>query len=331
MNKKLILVLSTAMLAISSPLHAQVVDYSVVSVPEESDKQFTCITNDNDYVCMPEVKRNSKGVQWYTNRIIGVSPDGKTIGFLSLRDNSANVFIKDLEKLGVSIQRTKRQFVTDFSFSPDGTKICFSEKVAKNFNVYQTDAKQGFVCRQITNGSQDYNPTYSPDMSQIFFARQENRSMSIWSYNIQSNFLSNYSSGLNPCAISNSSIICARSDQQGKSEIWRIDTNTGVEECIVSDVQKSFTSPSVSPDGKWILMTGSSVIGNSVNNRVTEYHNADIYVVRTDGSELTQLTYHAADDLSPAWSSDGSEIYFVSQRGSATKTANIWKMNFNLE
>ena len=28
-----------------------------------------------------------------------------------------------------------------------------------------------------------------------------------------------------------------------------------------------------------------------------------------------QLTYHAADDLSPVWGRDGRYIYFVSQRG----------------
>ena len=48
-----------------------------------------------------------------------------------------------------------------------------------------------------------------------------------------------------------------------------------------------------------------------------------------DGSEMTQLTYHAADDLSPIWSSDGKYIYFISQRGDAEGNANIWRMTFN--
>lgn len=56
--------------------------------------------------------------------------------------------------------------------------------------------------------------------------------------------------------------------------------------------------------------------------------NTDIYVARTDGSELSQITYHAADDLSPVWSKDGKYIYFISQRGNAEGVANIWRMNF---
>lgn len=55
-----------------------------------------------------------------------------------------------------------------------------------------------------------------------------------------------------------------------------------------------------------------------------------IYVVRTDGTQLTQLTYHLGNDLSPAWSPDGKSIYFLSQRGSAKKKYNVWRMNFSL-
>lgn len=61
------------------------------------------------------------------------------------------------------------------------------------------------------------------------------------------------------------------------------------------------------------------------------YWNTDIFVCKLDGTHLTQLTYHAADDLSPVWSKDGRYIYFVSQRGSSTGTANVWKMIFTVK
>ncbi|EKC71397.1 hypothetical protein OBE_03414, partial [human gut metagenome] len=43
------------------------------------------------------------------------------------------------------------------------------------------------------------------------------------------------------------------------------------------------------------------------------------------------ITYHAADDLSPVWSKDGKYIYFVSQRGSGTQTANVWRIPFKIK
>lgn len=75
-----------------------------------------------------------------------------------------------------------------------------------------------------------------------------------------------------------------------------------------------------------ILMVGSNILMNGTS----QYANTDIFVCRTDGTQLTQLTYHAADDLTPVWSRDGKYIYFISQRGSATAVANVWRMNFVL-
>ena len=304
---------------------AQQVDYSVVSVPEESGIEFVQITSSNDFVCMPIVKRNVNSINWLSNRILDISADGKNIAYLSYRNNTTNIFIKALNKQGSSIQRTNRSNVLDFSYSPDGNFICFSEKRGKTNQIFQTSSKNGYVCRQITNGNQDYSPIYSSDMNQIFFARQEMKGISIWSYNINNNFLSNYTNGMNPYPLAeNNSFICTRLTADGRSEIWKINYETGVEECIVSDLERSFTSPILSPDKQWILLVGSS----KVNAGNSTYLNTDIYVVRTDGSELLQITYHATDDLSPIWSKDGKYIYFISQRGNAEGIANIWRMNF---
>ncbi|MBQ8500757.1 MAG: PD40 domain-containing protein [Bacteroides sp.] len=307
-------------------LNAQQVDYSVVSVPEESGIDFMQVTTASDYVCMPIVRRSAKNIDWLSNRILDVSVDGKNIAYLSYRNNSSNIFIKELSKQGSAIQRTNRTAVLDFSYSPDGKYICFSETRGRSNQIFQTNADNGYVCRQITTGSQDYSPVYSTDMKNIFFARKETRGVSIWSYNIANNFLSSYTSGMNPFPLKNeTAFICSRVNLNGKSEIWKINYKTGVEECIVSDPQRSFTTPSVSPNGQWLLFVGSS----RIDADSFSYYNTDIFVCRIDGTGFAQITYHAADDLSPVWSKDGRYIYFISQRGDATGTANIWRMNFN--
>lgn len=306
---------------------AQRVDYSVVSVPEESGLEFTPITNASDYVCSPQVKRTAKTLSWYSNRILDISEDGQKIAYLSARNNSTNIYIKELGKQGGSVQRTNRQSILDFSYSPDGKFICFSEKRGNSCQVFQTDASSGYVCRQITSSANDYSPIYSYDMNHIFFARQEKNGSCIWSYDIKNNYLSTYTSGMNPCLIEGqSAYYCTRSNGNGKSEIWRIDYSTGVEECVVSDIDRGFSTPVVSPDGGWLLMVGESLIESGT----VRYRNTDIYVCRTDGTQLTQITYHAADDLSPVWSKDGKYIYFISQRGNAEGSANVWRMKFDL-
>ena len=144
--------------------NAQRVDFSVVSVNEESGMNFTQITTDNDYVCMPEVRRLGKNISWLTNRIIDISIDGSQLAYLSARNNTTNIFIKDIGKQGASVQRTNRQNVLDFTYSPDGKNICFSEESGKNNQIYQTSATSGYICRQITNGNKDYSPAYSSDI-----------------------------------------------------------------------------------------------------------------------------------------------------------------------
>lgn len=327
MSKIMLSVVALSLLPLAA--FSQKVDYSVVSVPEETGIDFQPVTTSNDYVCMPQVKRTLKSLNWFTSRILDISVDGKKLAYLSYRNNVTNIFIKDLTQSAASssVQRTSRQGIMDFSYSPDGKYICFSESRAKNIQIFQTDASSGFVCRQITTDGYDYSPVYSSDMSQIYFGRQENRGMGIWSYNIKNNYLSSVASGMSPCPIPNTTkILCTRVGGNGYSEIWCVDPTKGTEECILSAVDRNYASPVISPNGRWILLVGESLVFTGKSY----YHNTDIYVCHPDGTQLTQLTFHAADDLSPVWSRDGRYIYFISQRGSAEGIANVWKMPFNL-
>ena len=63
-------------------------------------------------------------------------------------------------------------------------------------------------------------------------------------------------------------------------------------------------SPSWSPDGQKIAFWSD------------RSGKGDIYVMNTDGSNVTNLTNHPASDLYPAWSPDGSQIAFTSDRDS---------------
>ena len=58
----------------------------------------------------------------------------------------------------------------------------------------------------------------------------------------------------------------------------------------------------LSPDAQWLAFD-SDRSGNS-----------DIYKMRTDGTQLQQLTHNTADDFRPSWSPDGRQIGFQSWR-----------------
>lgn len=216
----------------------------------------------------------------------------------------------------------------DFTLSPDGTTICFTEWRSGHYGIYLVDAERGNVVRQVSNGTDnDYAGQITKDNNTIFFHRGEGyNTYSLWSWDRKNNLFSNYSRGMSPVLDPRDKdvIYCARFTDKKESEIWRLNLSTGVEELILGLPGRSFTTPQLSPDGNWLLVTGTAQAEKA------KRLNTDIFAVRTDGTQLTQLTYHPGNDLSAIWAPDGHSIYFLSERGTAGKVYNVWKMDFNL-
>lgn len=336
---RLLWVLTLLLVGVSSFAKKGKFDYSLVFVPEEGGVMFEKITDDAD--CVADYKnglvskasgifgsKKTNVIDWWVIPQIALSPDGKRIGYINEKNGTTNVMIKNAAKGGASVQRTFRTNVEGFSWSPDGNTLCFTEVRGNHHGIYLVDANQGTVVRQISNGNDnDYGGVISPDGNTLYFHRGEGyANYSLWSYDRKTNLFSNYSRGMTACLILGdpNTIYCARFTTNKESEIWRINFKTGVEEVILAQPGKSYTTPQLSPDGKWLLVTGNS------RSEKEGIDNTDIFVVRTDGTQLTQLTYHPGNDLSPVWSPDGKSIFFLSQRGSSDKVYNVWRMNFNL-
>lgn len=315
-------------------------DWSTVLVPEEGGTSFERITADNDCVNARYVgkrrdwffSKNAKKdltlMDWWINPQIAVSPNGDKIAYINDKNNTANIMVKNSSQGGASVQRTFRTNVMDFTWSPDGKDLCFTEQRGGHYGIYLVDSELGNVVHQISTGTDnDYGGCMSKNNRHIFFHRGEGLgSYSIWSYDRDKNLFSNYSRGMTPVPDPKNPDIfyCARFTDKKECEIWRINFRTGTEEIILSQPGRCFTTPQVSPDGEWVLVTGSSI---SEKEQVV---NTDLFVVRTDGSQFTQLTYHPGNDLSGVWSPEGNFIYFLSQRGSADRIYNVWKMTFSL-
>jgi Tol biopolymer transport system component len=97
---------------------------------------------------------------------------------------------------------------------------------------------------------------------------------------------------------------------------------TGRETLILSHSEMGFSTPRISPDGKQLLIIGSTL---ATKERV---ENLDLYVVNIDGTNLTQLTFHPGHDVSPEWNDTGNMIYFLSQRATEKGDYNVWKIKY---
>lgn len=306
------------------------VTYSNLSVPEEGGVKFTRLTYDEDMVVGPYVSQDifRKGnLRWWSAPMLAVSPDGTKFAYISRKNGMDNIMIRNVDKIGTSVQRTFRRKVMDMNWSPDGKHIVFSESDGNRNTIYMIGAESGSTMQQISNStSNDNGPIWSNDGKKIFFTRTDSYSNSIWAFDIKDNQFTQYSAGFNPNVVKGNPnlIICTRSDvATNRGEIWCVDVEKGIETLILSDVKKSYSSPQLSPDGRWIVCVGNTTRDNR--------QNLDLYAVKIDGTTLTQLTFHPGNDASPVWSVDGKEILFLSQRGTEKPNPyNVWKMNFDL-
>jgi Tol biopolymer transport system component len=316
-----------------------IVDYISISVPEEGGIKFVQYTKDEDKVLTPNIKvitsqTGKKYIEWWAAPLISVSNDGNLLGYLAYQNNAANVFIKKTEGGTATIQRTFRSSVNDMTFSPDGKYIAFSDVTDGNSNIYLLNATEGAAIQQITSTSaSEVGPCFSSDGKLIFFTKYETSMLSngsyktrfyIWSFNRETSLLTQYSEGFTPTLVPDGkSVVITRNNKEtNNGEIWMIDLDKGTETLLLSDKDRGYSSPQVSPDGKRIVCVG---ITKQTSVRPT---NLDIYTFNIDGTNLTQLTFHGGHDLSPKWSPDGSSIYFMSQRGSEKGSYNVWKMNY---
>ena len=330
MNKKVLTVfaLSLTMVLFSSCRLKK--ELSLTYVPEEQGITFEKITDElADNIIRPTVNVNSFGDvnSWYFRNTFDLSRDGKNIAFISSKNNNWNIYVKSAEIRGASLQRTYNTTVNSLAFSPDGENICYTENSADGYSYIKiANAKQGSIVQQISPSYvSDYNPRYSTDGNKLFFQRGDGSSASIWSYDFKTSSFSNHCFGQNPLPINNEEFLCTRPNGNGYYEIWRINYVKGTETILVSQTDRSFTTPSVSPDGNWILCVSTT----KPSKRLFARNNLDLYLVRADGvGSPTQLTFYKGNDYVPMWSTDGKSIYFISQRGSRSgKSYNIWRMN----
>jgi len=194
---------------------------------------------------------------------------------------------------------------------PEGEILYYEEIQRGKGNLVVLDLESGTRRQVGKSGSRpDHFPVWSADGKQIAFESYRKGGWHVWVSDADGgkarrlSDLPDYSTshyefdpGFGP---DNRTVAFVRSDGLWKVTLDRptpvriTPVNNGVEE----------TAPAFSPDGKWLAVAGF----------VRSSKSWDIYILKSDGSSLKNLTKGQGANFAPSWAPDGQHILFYSDR-----------------
>ena len=223
-----------------------------------------------------------------------IAPDGKSIVYSANPTGTYEIYEADLQ--GNSQQLTHGLgTLTSPEISPDGDLIAFTlgDGQSTSIGVMDRDGSQPGVVY-----GPGWDPTWSPDGGQILFASYgQNNSIQLFNVNLD---------GTDLRQITQMENLRGRSDWSPdgnwavtySGEPWGRELFTlpidGGEPRQLSPTGGNSQGPSISPDGKWVVFT--AYFGDIGND-----DGCEIYIVRTDGTQLTRLTENTYCDWQPRW------------------------------
>lgn len=104
-----------------------------------------------------------------------VSPDGKTVAFLSTRAGKPMIYTLDTDKTESNVKRVS--FVGEYNatprFSPDGKEIIFSSWLDNQFDLFRLSTQGMNLVRLTKDHGSNESPSYSPDGEFVVFSSQQ--------------------------------------------------------------------------------------------------------------------------------------------------------------
>lgn len=192
---------------------------------------------------------------------------------------------------------------TDPTWAPDASSIAYHSESG----VRIARASDEGITAQLTEGGNDFSPAWSPDGETIAFASDRaGGELQI--------YLMGLADGSEPQLLRASdveehdptwspdgSMLAFASGPRAAREIVVFDADSGFK--TITSNETDDVDPAWSPDGQSIAFASTS--GGDF----------DLWQMRPDGTELTQLTTGPAVDHDPAWSPDGRAIAFSRSEG----------------
>jgi serine/threonine protein kinase len=239
------------------------------------------------------------------------SPDGTKLLFTApstLYAKNGTPYALDIWEMDVTQPDTPAIDLTnragndqDPVWSPSGKKIAFTSYARDDGmpQIYLMNA-DGSTQERVSVQFAEHSPTWTPNDTLLLYVMDFNghkvlSMRDIWSaYKNTKKFDMSSDAGrlglvTDPKVSIDGQLIAYTRTIGTKSNIYTTDyVNRGSSITQLTDSDKD-SEPYWSPDGKWVLFTS------------TRDDNSEIYLIGSDGTSLTNLTNHPAEDKDPAW------------------------------
>jgi Tol biopolymer transport system component len=188
------------------------------------------------------------------------------------------------------------------TFAPLNTAIFIANADGSDQRILVADAKE------------DANPSFSPDAGTVVFTSRRHGSADVFRIRTDGSGLERLT---DDPAFDDQAVLSPDgrhmafvSSRSGQADIWLLDLQTRQLRNVTNDPGGDYR-PAFSPDGQWIAFTsdrGTAGARASTNFFFAALQWTQIYVMRTDGSQVRRLTGATTSAGGAAWSPDGEAI-----------------------